>query len=157
MDNYFGSIFSVRYTLTSSHQLCSGLIVPQTESSSSSSRLEQRSRQLLASSQTPSAWLALWVFVFSCISSARVVNFIFQTLIETFENIGSTNIADLIAGLLTIFVCMVVKEINDRFKHKIPIPIPIEVIVVSKGAQKKPDNSWNRWDWLQENRSFFKY
>ncbi|GAB0175762.1 pendrin [Grus japonensis] len=54
---------------------------------------------------------------------------ILQTLIETFEKIGTTNIADLIAGLLTIFVCMVVKEINDRFKHKIPIPIPIEVIV----------------------------
>ncbi|XP_075285168.1 pendrin isoform X2 [Opisthocomus hoazin] len=54
---------------------------------------------------------------------------IIYTLIETFENIGTTNIADLIAGLLTIFVCMAVKEINDRFKHKIPIPIPIEVIV----------------------------
>uniref|UniRef100_A0A8C3THF0 Solute carrier family 26 member 4 n=1 Tax=Catharus ustulatus TaxID=91951 RepID=A0A8C3THF0_CATUS len=55
---------------------------------------------------------------------------IIYTLVETFEKIGTTNIADLIAGLLTIFVCMVVKEINDRFKHKIPIPIPIEVIVV---------------------------
>lgn len=65
-----------------------------------------------------------------------VVIFIFQTLVETFEKIGTTNIADLIAGLLTIFVCMVVKEINDRFKHKIPIPIPIEVIVVSKGYNK---------------------
>ncbi|NWH20783.1 S26A4 protein, partial [Grus americana] len=54
---------------------------------------------------------------------------IIYTLIEIFEKIGTTNIADLIAGLLTIFVCMVVKEINDRFKHKIPIPIPIEVIV----------------------------
>ncbi|XP_064361793.1 pendrin isoform X1 [Dromaius novaehollandiae] len=54
---------------------------------------------------------------------------IIYTLIEIFERIGTTNIADLIAGLLTIFVCMVVKEINDRFKHKIPIPIPIEVIV----------------------------
>ncbi|NWS74201.1 S26A4 protein, partial [Crotophaga sulcirostris] len=54
---------------------------------------------------------------------------IIYTLIETFEKIGTTNIADLIAGLLTIFACMVVKEINDRFKHKIPIPIPIEVIV----------------------------
>lgn len=62
------------------------------------------------------------------------VIFVFQTLVETFEKIGTTNIADLIAGLLTIFVCMAVKEINDRFKHKIPIPIPIEVIVVSKGA-----------------------
>ncbi|XP_050841695.1 pendrin [Serinus canaria] len=54
---------------------------------------------------------------------------IIYTLVETFEKIGTTNIADLVAGLLTIFVCMVVKEINDRFKHKIPIPIPIEVIV----------------------------
>ncbi|CAM5085545.1 unnamed protein product [Eretmochelys imbricata] len=54
---------------------------------------------------------------------------IIYTLIEIFQRIGTTNIADLIAGLLTIFVCMVVKEINDRFKHKIPVPIPIEVIV----------------------------
>nr|XP_056703744.1 pendrin [Euleptes europaea] len=54
---------------------------------------------------------------------------IIYTLVEIFENIGTTNIADLIAGLLTIVVCMVVKEINDRFRHKIPIPIPIEVIV----------------------------
>lgn len=63
-----------------------------------------------------------------------IVIFMFQTLIETFEKIGTTNIADLVAGLLTIVICMVVKEINDRFKHKIPIPIPIEVIVVSKRA-----------------------
>nr|XP_014427657.1 pendrin [Pelodiscus sinensis]XP_025039034.1 pendrin [Pelodiscus sinensis] len=54
---------------------------------------------------------------------------IIYTLIEIFQKIGTTNIADLIAGLLTIFVCMVVKEINDRYKHKIPVPIPIEVIV----------------------------
>ncbi|XP_062990994.1 pendrin [Elgaria multicarinata webbii] len=54
---------------------------------------------------------------------------IIYTLVEIFQNIATTNIADLIAGLLTIFVCMVVKEINDRFRHKIPVPIPIEVIV----------------------------
>ncbi|XP_039210411.1 pendrin [Crotalus tigris] len=54
---------------------------------------------------------------------------IIYTLIEIFENIRTTNIADLVAGLLTIVVCMAVKEINDRFRHKIPIPIPIEVIV----------------------------
>ncbi|XP_077194285.1 pendrin [Paroedura picta] len=59
---------------------------------------------------------------------------IIYTLIEIFENIGTTNIADLIAGLLTIVVCMVVKEINDRFRHKIPIPIPIEVIVTIVAA-----------------------
>lgn len=65
--------------------------------------------------------------------------FLFQTLIEIFQNIGTTNIADLIAGLLTIVVCMAVKEINDRFRHKIPVPIPIEVIVVSKDLSRNPD------------------
>ncbi|XP_006882752.1 PREDICTED: pendrin [Elephantulus edwardii] len=54
---------------------------------------------------------------------------IIYTLLEIFQNVGSTNIADFIAGLLTIVICMAVKELNDRFKHKIPIPIPIEVIV----------------------------
>ncbi|KAM9651294.1 pendrin [Trichechus inunguis] len=54
---------------------------------------------------------------------------IIYTLVEIFQNVGSTNIADFVAGLLTIIMCMVVKELNNRFKHKIPIPIPIEVIV----------------------------
>ncbi|XP_044533184.1 pendrin [Gracilinanus agilis] len=54
---------------------------------------------------------------------------IIYTLVEIFEKIGTTNMADFIAGLLTIIICMAVKEINDRYKHKIPIPIPIEVIV----------------------------
>ncbi|XP_004459195.2 pendrin [Dasypus novemcinctus] len=54
---------------------------------------------------------------------------IIYTLVEIFQNVGNTNIADFIAGLLTIIICMAVKELNNRFKHKIPIPIPIEVIV----------------------------
>lgn len=58
--------------------------------------------------------------------------FFLQTLIEIFQNISNTNLADFIAGLLTIIICMAVKELNDRFKHKIPVPIPIEVIVVSR-------------------------
>ncbi|KAG2459957.1 S26A4 protein, partial [Polypterus senegalus] len=53
----------------------------------------------------------------------------YQTIIDIFKNIGQTNIADLIAGLITLVVVTVVKEINDRYKHKIPVPIPIEVIV----------------------------
>uniref|UniRef100_A0A803SR76 Solute carrier family 26 member 4 n=1 Tax=Anolis carolinensis TaxID=28377 RepID=A0A803SR76_ANOCA len=63
------------------------------------------------------------------VSQLKIVLNVPTTLIEIFQNIAKTNIADLIAGLLTIFICMVVKEINDRFKHKIPVPIPIEVIV----------------------------
>ncbi|KAF7246688.1 Pendrin [Varanus komodoensis] len=59
---------------------------------------------------------------------------IIYTLVEIFQNIATTNIADLIAGLLTIFICMAVKEINDRFRHKIPVPIPIEVIVTIVAA-----------------------
>ncbi|XP_041112240.1 pendrin-like [Polyodon spathula] len=54
---------------------------------------------------------------------------VIYTIIDIFRNIGNTNIADLIAGLLTIIIVMLVKEVNDRFKHKIPVPIPIELFV----------------------------
>ncbi|XP_059904615.1 LOW QUALITY PROTEIN: pendrin-like [Gadus macrocephalus] len=54
---------------------------------------------------------------------------IFYTLSDVVVNIRHSNMADLVAGLLTIAVVMVVKEINARFQHRIPVPIPIEVIV----------------------------
>uniref|UniRef100_A0A4W3HVP3 Solute carrier family 26 member 4 n=1 Tax=Callorhinchus milii TaxID=7868 RepID=A0A4W3HVP3_CALMI len=54
---------------------------------------------------------------------------VLNTVIDIFTNIRKTNIADLIAGLLTFVVCITVKEINTRFKDKIKVPIPIEVIV----------------------------
>ncbi|XP_069048593.1 pendrin-like [Lepisosteus oculatus] len=54
---------------------------------------------------------------------------IIYPIIDIFKNIQQTNIADLVAGLLTILIVMVVKEINTKYQHKIPVPIPIEVIV----------------------------
>ncbi|XP_063783140.1 pendrin-like [Pseudophryne corroboree] len=54
---------------------------------------------------------------------------IFYTIIDIFANISKTNFVDLIAGLLTIVICLVVKDLNERFKHILRIPIPIEVIV----------------------------
>ncbi|KAM4035782.1 pendrin-like [Anomaloglossus baeobatrachus] len=54
---------------------------------------------------------------------------IIYTIIDIFANIAKTNIADLIAGLLTFIVCVVVKEINDRYKHILKVPIPIEIMV----------------------------
>uniref|UniRef100_A0A8C8LY81 STAS domain-containing protein n=1 Tax=Oncorhynchus tshawytscha TaxID=74940 RepID=A0A8C8LY81_ONCTS len=58
---------------------------------------------------------------------------ILYTLIDVFTNIRQTNRADLVAGLLTIVIVMAVKEVNSKFRHKIPVPIPIEVIVVGSG------------------------
>ncbi|XP_048867256.1 pendrin-like isoform X3 [Brienomyrus brachyistius] len=50
-------------------------------------------------------------------------------LTDVFRNIRQTNVADLVAGLLTIVIVMAVKEVNTKFQHKIPVSIPIEVIV----------------------------
>ncbi|KAG7456243.1 hypothetical protein MATL_G00249690 [Megalops atlanticus] len=55
-------------------------------------------------------------------------------LIDVFNHIDQTNMADLVAGLLTIVFVMAVKEINTRFQHKLLMPIPIEVIVTMVGA-----------------------
>uniref|UniRef100_A0A8C7TDE8 Solute carrier family 26 member 4 n=1 Tax=Oncorhynchus mykiss TaxID=8022 RepID=A0A8C7TDE8_ONCMY len=59
---------------------------------------------------------------------------ILYTLIDVFTNIRQTNRADLAAGLLTIVIVMAVKEVNSKFRHKIPVPIPIEVIVTVVAA-----------------------
>ncbi|XP_056429603.1 chloride anion exchanger-like [Hyla sarda] len=54
---------------------------------------------------------------------------LFYTLEAVFTNITKTNIADLVTSIIIMVVVFAVKEINDRFKAKIPIPIPIEVIM----------------------------
>ncbi|XP_053318114.1 chloride anion exchanger-like [Spea bombifrons] len=54
---------------------------------------------------------------------------LFYTLRDIFTNITETNIADLVTSIIIMVVVFAVKEINDRFKAKIPVPIPIEVIM----------------------------
>jgi len=53
-----------------------------------------------------------------------------QTLEKIFVQIGSTNICDLVTSIVIMAVVFVVKELNDRYKAKLPVPIPIEVIMV---------------------------
>ncbi|XP_061921632.1 prestin [Entelurus aequoreus] len=51
-------------------------------------------------------------------------------------DITSTNVAALILGLVCIVLLYGVKQLNERFKKKLPIPIPGEliVVIVSTGA-----------------------
>uniref|UniRef100_A0A8B9HIC5 Chloride anion exchanger-like n=1 Tax=Astyanax mexicanus TaxID=7994 RepID=A0A8B9HIC5_ASTMX len=53
----------------------------------------------------------------------------FYTLESIFLQITSTNIADLITSIVIMAVVFVVKEINDRYRSKLPVPIPIEIII----------------------------
>ncbi|XP_061523361.1 prestin [Phycodurus eques] len=45
-------------------------------------------------------------------------------------DITSTNVATLILGLVCLVFLYVIKDLNERFKKKLPIPIPGEIIVV---------------------------
>ncbi|XP_029318140.1 prestin isoform X2 [Cottoperca gobio] len=47
-----------------------------------------------------------------------------------FSDITSTNVTTLILGLVCIVFLYGVKDLNERFKKKLPIPIPGEIIVV---------------------------
>lgn len=47
------------------------------------------------------------------------------------SNLALTNVAALIVGLICVVLLLGAKEINDRFKKKLPVPIPMEIIVVS--------------------------
>ncbi|KAM7377888.1 hypothetical protein PAMA_013008 [Pampus argenteus] len=46
------------------------------------------------------------------------------------SDITSTNISTLILGLVCIVFLYIIKDLNERFKKKLPIPIPGEIIVV---------------------------
>ncbi|XP_004439339.1 chloride anion exchanger [Diceros bicornis minor] len=54
---------------------------------------------------------------------------IFKVLESVFTQIGKTNIADLVTSLIILVVVSVFKEINQRYKAKLPVPIPIEFIM----------------------------
>ncbi|XP_046763028.1 prestin isoform X4 [Gallus gallus] len=56
------------------------------------------------------------------------------SLVAVFSKITTTNIAALIVGLTCIALLLIGKEINLRFKKKLPVPIPMEIIVVIIGT-----------------------
>jgi len=64
------------------------------------------------------------------VSKAPHFFLILQTLESVFSQITQTNIADLVTSILVSIIVFVVKEMNDRYKAKLPTPIPIELIVV---------------------------
>ncbi|XP_053409703.1 chloride anion exchanger [Nycticebus coucang] len=54
---------------------------------------------------------------------------IFKVLESVFTQIEKTNIADLVSSLIILVIVFVFKEINQRFKSKLPVPIPVEFIM----------------------------
>lgn len=60
-----------------------------------------------------------------------------QTLEDVFGKITGTNICDLVMSIVIMAVVFVVKELNDKYKAKLPVPIPIEVIMVRRGVLSK--------------------
>uniref|UniRef100_A0A8D2MAS0 Solute carrier family 26 member 3 n=1 Tax=Zonotrichia albicollis TaxID=44394 RepID=A0A8D2MAS0_ZONAL len=47
------------------------------------------------------------------------------------SQITKANVADLVTSLIVLLIVFVVKEMNDRYKEKLPAPIPIELLVVT--------------------------
>uniref|UniRef100_A0A673KCB7 Prestin-like n=1 Tax=Sinocyclocheilus rhinocerous TaxID=307959 RepID=A0A673KCB7_9TELE len=52
------------------------------------------------------------------------------SLDAVFRNIASTNVVTLIIGLVCSVFLYFIKDLNERFKKKLPIPIPGEIIVI---------------------------
>uniref|UniRef100_A0A087XBP3 Solute carrier family 26 member 3 n=1 Tax=Poecilia formosa TaxID=48698 RepID=A0A087XBP3_POEFO len=54
---------------------------------------------------------------------------IIYTLEIIFKKITSSNVCDIVISLVIMVTVFLVKELNDRYKSKLPVPIPIEVIM----------------------------
>ncbi|NXT58240.1 S26A3 protein, partial [Pluvianellus socialis] len=59
---------------------------------------------------------------------------IIYTLESVFSQITQTNVADLVTSIIVLLIVFVVKEMNDRYKEKLPTPIPIELLVTVLAA-----------------------
>uniref|UniRef100_A0A452SLB9 Solute carrier family 26 member 3 n=1 Tax=Ursus americanus TaxID=9643 RepID=A0A452SLB9_URSAM len=72
---------------------------------------------------------------------------IFKVLNSVFTQLEKTNIADLVTSLIILLIVFVVKEMNQRYKAKLPVPIPIELImtVIATGVSYGFDFK-NRFD-----------
>jgi len=60
----------------------------------------------------------------------ELILFFRQSIEAVFSNIATTNVATLIIGLVCTVFLYIIKDLNERFKKKLPIPIPGEIIVV---------------------------
>uniref|UniRef100_A0A8C4KLY9 Solute carrier family 26 member 3 n=1 Tax=Dromaius novaehollandiae TaxID=8790 RepID=A0A8C4KLY9_DRONO len=59
------------------------------------------------------------------------LKFMFQLTVPGFNTPLETNVADLVTSLIVLLIVFVVKEMNDRYKEKLPTPIPIEFLLVT--------------------------
>ncbi|XP_064606095.1 prestin-like [Liolophura sinensis] len=60
---------------------------------------------------------------------------IFKTLVEVFQHITDTNLADVLTSSICILLLYLVKvQVNHRFRAKLHIPIPVELIVIILGT-----------------------
>lgn len=64
--------------------------------------------------------------------------FFAQTLEKIFVQITSTNICDLVMSIVIMVVVFIVKELNDRYRARLPVPIPIEVMTVRETLKEDP-------------------
>uniref|UniRef100_A0A8C5MRR7 STAS domain-containing protein n=1 Tax=Leptobrachium leishanense TaxID=445787 RepID=A0A8C5MRR7_9ANUR len=64
------------------------------------------------------------------LSQHNGVGALVMTWVDIFTNLKNTNICDLVTSIIAIVVIVPIKEINDRFKHKLKVPIPIELFVI---------------------------
>ncbi|KAK7916190.1 hypothetical protein WMY93_011951 [Mugilogobius chulae] len=53
-----------------------------------------------------------------------------QTLATVMENLGETNMAELLISLVCLIILVPIKEVNMRYKHKLRTPIPVEILTV---------------------------
>ncbi|XP_072539189.1 solute carrier family 26 member 6, like 1 [Salminus brasiliensis] len=56
------------------------------------------------------------------------------TLVDVCMLLPSTHLPTLLASVVSIIVLIIAKELNNRFRKKLPVPVPVELIVIVVGT-----------------------
>ncbi|KAI5109251.1 solute carrier family 26, member 6, partial [Silurus meridionalis] len=56
------------------------------------------------------------------------------TLVDVCKQLPNTHLPTLLVSVVCIIVLIIAKELNNRFREKLPVPVPVELIVIVAGT-----------------------
>lgn len=54
-----------------------------------------------------------------------------QTLVDVCAQLPNTHLPTLLVSGVSLIILIIAKELNNRYREKLPVPIPVELIIVS--------------------------
>lgn len=71
-----------------------------------------------------------WPHYFFLRISKTLCSLCMQTLMDVCVQLPNTHLPTLLVSILSIIFLIIAKDLNNRYREKLPVPVPVELIIV---------------------------